>query len=157
MMSIQNPDQLIHHLKLEPLPGEGGYFRLMYRSQYSSAIYYLITHNNFSALHRLKYDEVFHFYLGDPVEMIQIKSNGELKKITIGSSILNGEELQIVAEAGAWQGTRLKDGGKWALLGTTMAPRYEDSEFELGDRNELMKLFPHHGDLIKNYTRSVAQ
>ena len=145
--------EIISKLNLEPLEEEGGYFRLMYRSQFSSAIYYLVTPNDFSALHRLKGDEIFHFYAGDPVEMVQISEKGDIKTIIIGSNFMNGEEPQVIAPAGVWQGTRLIDGGLWALLGTTMAPRFEESDFELADRNDLINAYPKLSNVIKKYTR----
>ena len=152
-MNSATKEQIIKKLGLEPLADEGGYFRLMYRSPHASAIYYLVSPNDFSALHRLKGDEIFHFYAGDPVEMVQISDAGVLKKISIGSDIMNGQEPQVIAPAGVWQGTRLQDGGKWALLGTTMAPRYDVSEFELGDRGKLLREFPKLTDTIMKYTR----
>ena len=152
-MNKLNKDQIIKTLNLKPLPEEGGFFRLVHRTHYSSAIYYLVTPDDFSSLHRLKSDEIFHFYLGDPAEMIQINNKGELFTATIGNDLLNNEEPQVLVPANVWQGTRLKTGGTWALLGTTMAPRYEDKDFELGDRNELINLFPQHTEIIKLYTR----
>lgn len=151
-MSIQI-EQIIKKLNLEPLEGEGGYFRNTYRTDHRSAIYYLVTPNDFSALHRLKHDEIFHFYSGDPVEMVQINGSGELKKVMLGSDFLNNMEPQSIVPAGVWQGTRLAPGGQWALLGTTMAPRFEYSEFELGDRNALIQQFPQHANEIQLYTR----
>ena len=152
-MSAPTKEQIIQKLELKPLPNEGGYFRLMYRSSFSSAIYYLVAPNDFSLLHRLNSDEHFHFYAGDPVEMVQISEEGILKTITIGSNIMNGQEPQVLAPAGIWQGARLQEGGQWALLGTTMAPRYEDSEFELADRNILLHQFPKLSEIIRKYTR----
>lgn len=149
-------EQIIKKLDLAPLEGEGGYFRNTYRTAHGSAIYYLVTPNDFSALHRLKHDEIFHFYSGDPVEMIQINPQGDLKKITLGSDFLNGMEPQSIVTAGIWQGARLKPGGQWALLGTTMTPRFEYSEFELGSQAELQKQFPQHGEIINRYTRTTG-
>jgi predicted cupin superfamily sugar epimerase len=145
--------EIIAKLNLEPLAGEGGYFRLSYRSEQSSAIYYLVTPKDFSALHRLKGTEIFHFYAGDAVEMVQICESGDLKKLTIGSDIMNGMEPQVVVPAKVWQGARLAEGGKWALLGTTMAPRFEYGDFELGNREKLIELFPKFTDEIKAFTR----
>ena len=116
----------------------------------------MVTPDHSSALHRLKYDEIFHFYLGDSVEMIQISLDGALKKITLGKDILNNEELQVLVPAGVWQGLRLIDGGSWALLGTTMAPRYEDADFELGDQKQLIQDFPNHSSLIKKFSRAPS-
>jgi predicted cupin superfamily sugar epimerase len=166
-MEIQN--QIIKKLGLEPLPGEGGLYKETYRSkltfdasahgvagsgprQVSTAIYYMITENDFSALHRVKSDEIFHFYKGDPVEMVQILADGKFKRIVIGSDILADQAVQVVVPAGIWQGTRLVKGGKWALLGTTVAPGFDFSDFELADRKHLTKEFPVHAETITHYT-----
>jgi predicted cupin superfamily sugar epimerase len=162
-------DQIVKKLGLEPLPGEGGLYKETYRSkltvdasklgiagsgprQVSTAIYYMVTENNFSALHRVKSDEIFHFYLGDPVEMVQIMDDGKLQRIIMGPDILAGQSVQVVVPAGIWQGTRLMKGGKWALFGTTVAPGFDFSDFELADRKHLTKEFPTHVETITRYT-----
>jgi predicted cupin superfamily sugar epimerase len=152
-MSEFTTQEIISKLNLEPLAGEGGYFRLNYQSEQASAIYYLVTPKDFSALHRLKGDEIFHFYAGDPVEMVQLSADGALKKTIIGSDFMNGMEPQVVVPAQVWQGIRLVEGGKWALLGTTMAPRFEYEDFELGNREKLSELFPKFAEVIKAFTR----
>lgn len=161
-------DQIIEKLNLKPLPHEGGYYRETYRAnkdavcsefdgkekRYSTSIYYLVTENNFSALHRVKQDEIFHFYSGSPVEMLQIFDDGSHKIITIGNNILNGEEPQVLAPKMVWQGTILKDKNpkSWALMGTTVAPAFEFVDFELWSREKLTAAFPHLKDLIAQYT-----
>jgi len=144
--------EVISLLKLEPLPGEGGFFKETYRSANSTAIYYLITPETFSKLHRVKDDEVFHFYAGDPVEMIQLKNSGEFKLLSLGSRLARGEQPQVLVKAGTWQGSRLEKGGKWALLGTTVAPPFEFSGFELGNRDKLIAQFPEHAEMIEAFT-----
>jgi hypothetical protein len=119
----------------------------------STAIFYLVGPDDFSALHKLRFDEVFHFYLGDPVEMIQLSETGDLKKITLGSNILEGQSLQVLAPANTWQGTRLKKGGKWALLGTTNAPGFDFQDFELGSRKQLSNQFPQYAEVIQAYSK----
>ncbi len=161
-------DEIINKLGLEPLPEEGGYFRQTYKSSLKipgtskqreaarslgTAIFYLITPKQFSALHRVSSDEIFHFYLGDPVEMLQINASGESKRIILGSKILDGQEVQVVVPSGMWQGTRLVRGGKYALLGTTVIPGFEFSDFELGKRASLTARFPHLKEDIRRYTR----
>lgn len=169
MMTAQ---EVIQMLDLKPLPEEGGYYRETYRSSdsgvatrasikdnlipkriASTAIYYLVTPESFSALHRVKSDEIFHFYAGDAVEMLQINEAGEGQYITIGSNIVNGEVPQVLVEKGIWQGTRLKDGGRWALMGTTVAPGFEFDDYENGDREKLLQLFPQLREDIVRYTR----
>lgn len=161
-------ESIIKKLNLKPLPDEGGYFRETYRSKVSApvrfkngkeavsrnfgtAIYYLVTPDSFSALHKVKSDEMFHFYAGDPVEIIQIFEGGKTRKIIMGSDFINNQEPQVLVSAGVWQGTRLQEGGKWALLGTTVAPGFEFIDFELGNRNKLLKQFPNLKNEILKY------
>lgn len=168
-------DDVIKIMDLKPLPDEGGYFRETYRSNkikapattfginsneprvISTAIYYLVRPESFSALHRIKSDEVFHFYAGDPVEMIQIDENGQLTRFLIGNDIFNGETPQVVVRRGTWQALKLKDGGAWALMGTTVSPGFEFADFELGDREKMLKLFPQHRDEIIRHSRELNQ
>ena len=162
-------DQIIKKLGLIPLPEEGGFYFESFRSKIevevdfmgngvkekkraSTCIYYLVTPEDFSALHKVKSDEVFHFYLGDPVEMFQVDDKGT-RKILIGSDILNGETPQVIVPAGMWQGTRLKEGGKFALMGTTVSPGFEYVDFELASREEMLKMFPSQREDIIRYTR----
>ncbi len=161
---------LIKKLKLEPLPGEGGYFRRTYQSSLKTtvaskggesvaknlgtAILYLVTPKEFSALHRISSDEIFHFYLGDPVEMLQISEKGQARKTILGSGISRGQEVQAAVPAGTWQGTRLAPGGKYALLGTTVVPGFDFADFELGKRQELVARFPRLEKEITRYTRN---
>jgi predicted cupin superfamily sugar epimerase len=156
-------------LKLQPLPVEGGYFAETYRSQLtlsqrslpsgysgeralSTAIYYMVTPDTFSAMHRLKGDEVYHFYLGDPAEMLILKPDGTSKTLLMGQDIVSGMRLQHVVPGGAWQGSRLVPGGKFALLGTTMAPGFDPADFELGSRGELTARYPAYAELIAALT-----
>ena len=159
-------EDVIRMLGLVPLPGEGGYFRETYRSTFplpgeptrslSTAIYYLLTRDTFSALHRLPGDEVFHFYLGDPVEMLQLRRDGTAERFTIGTGIAGGMRPQVVVPAGAWQGARLIPGGAFALMGTTMAPGFDSRDFELGNRDDLLARYPDNTDLILALTREGA-
>src|SRR5271167_1177709 len=116
-------DDLIRHLGLQPHPKEGGFFRETYRAvescanlppryhgprSASTAIYYLLTPNTYSALHRLQTDEIFHFYLGDPIRMLQLEPNGQGRTIVLGSDVLGGQHLQVVVPHGVWQGSCLE-------------------------------------------------
>ncbi len=157
-------------LRLEPLPGEGGFFRETYRSRWQvsaeylpdgfrgsrsigTAIYYLITPESFSALHRLPGTEVFHFYCGDPVLMLQLLPDGSSKTITLGSDLLDQQQPQVVVRGHVWQGSRLAPGGRWALMGTTMSPGFDYSDYESGDRAQLATQYPGAADRIKEYVR----
>jgi uncharacterized protein len=164
--------QIIKKLNLKPLPNEGGYYRQTYKSKtkfpaklfgiaadsttrrhLSTAIYFLITPESFSALHRLKSDEVFHFYAGDPVNMIQITNSGALSQFVLGPDIFNNQSPQLVVPKGTWQALKLKPGGQWSLLGTTVAPGFTFTDFELADRTHLLRQFPNLAHHIRAYTR----
>ena len=140
-------DEIIATFGLQPLEGEGGFFRRSWTLHSESgppratAIFYLMTPESFSALHRLYTDEVFHFYLGDPCEQIVINKEGEATTTILGSDILSGQQVQSVVPANLWQGTKLLEGGEWALLGTTMTPGFHEDGFELATADDL-KLLP---------------
>jgi uncharacterized protein len=161
-------DQLISRLKLQPLDLEGGWFFQTYQDPglstphgfpsprpWSTAIYYLMTPKaaGFSALHRLRGVEILFFLLGDPVESLVIHPNGKSEQPILGTDILNGQVLQLIIPSGCWQGHRVKPGGEYALIGTTMAPGYDQQDFELGDRDELCQLYPDLKDEINLLTR----
>lgn len=150
---------LIQQLGLEKLPHEGGYFRETYRSKaagehpWGTGIYYLVTPSEFSALHRLPSEEVFHFYGGDSVEMFQIAPSGEGSCHRIGMDLEAGERPQLVVPGGTWQGTRLVEGGEWALMGCTVVPGFRFDQYEGGEREALLSQFPQHRDRILRLTR----
>ncbi|MCX7886829.1 MAG: cupin domain-containing protein [Verrucomicrobiae bacterium] len=146
-------EQIIHTLKLTPLPHEGGFYAETYRSAFSTAIYYLLTPESFSALHRIRHDELFHFYLGDPVEMLQLWPDGAARTVILGSDLASGQRPQVLVPADVWQGARLLPGGAFALLGTTVAPPFDWSHFELAERQHLLNAYPDHRDAICRLTR----
>jgi predicted cupin superfamily sugar epimerase len=139
--------EVIEFFQLESLQGEGGFFRQTYKAAQEvlvgtgseppyrraagTAILYLITPESYSNWHRLKHDEVFHFYLGGSVEMTQKSSEGSSKKIQLGHDFLHGEQLQVLVPRGTWQSTRLLEDHGWALLGCTVNPGFEYEDFEL--------------------------
>lgn len=154
-----NAKDVISLLDLEPLPHEGGYFRQTWvkhaRNNSSeplgTAIYYLITPESWSALHRLAHDEVFHFYLGDPCQMIVATPGDTLRHVRLGAKIDRGEVVQYTVPAGAWQGTRLAPGGEWALLGTTMAPGFTPHTFELATLAALASMPPDEQAVLRAF------
>jgi predicted cupin superfamily sugar epimerase len=107
-----------------------------------TAIYYLLTPDTFSALHRLSTDEIFHFYLGDPVEMLHLLPDGSGRVVLLGNDLYVGDRPQIVVPGGTWQGSRLVSGGRFALMGTTMAPGFDFEDYEHGDGNALTERYP---------------
>lgn len=162
-------EQVMTLLDLKPLPMEGGYFRETYRAAetlasevlppryarakaFGTAIYYFLTPDTFSSMHRLPTDEIFHFYLGDPVTMLQLGPDGG-RLLTLGPDIAAGQQVQTVVPRGMWQGSRLQDGGAWALLGTTMAPGFDFQDFEAGGRAELGAEYPAFAGIIAQLTR----
>jgi len=158
-------EQIIEHFGMKPLSQEGGFYAETYRSaavigranlpagytgdrSLASAILYLLKRGQVSRLHRLKSDEVFHFYLGQPVTMLQLHPDGSDQVVTLGPEILAGQHLQAVVPAGTWQGCLLQGQGEFALLGTTMAPAFEFADFELAEAQTLMAAYPSQKDLI---------
>jgi predicted cupin superfamily sugar epimerase len=101
----------------------------------------------------LRSDEVFHFYAGDPVEMLQLPEGGPGQMIVIGKDLAAGERPQVVVPRGVWQGSRLRPGGSWALLGCTVSPGFEYEDYEAGDRAELCGLWPPWMQQIAALTR----
>lgn len=155
---------VIAQLGLEPLPHEGGYFRRTWTGPVDAArgratgtsIYFLATGADFSALHRLKTDEVWHFHAGDPMEQVQLDpATGGARVVRLGANLLAGEVPQAVVPGGVWQGGRARPGAQhgWSLVGCTMAPGWIDGEFELGERAALRRDFPHAADWIDALTR----
>ena len=167
--------EVIALLGLEPLPEEGGLFRRTYCAAeslpavalpgryrgpkpFGSAIYYLLTADpdSFSALHRLPTDEIYHFYLGAPVEMLLLYPEGRSERTVLGPDLRNGQRVQRVVPAGTWQGARLVADGDFALLGATMAPAFTPEDYVGGDRELLSAQYPAEAALIRLLTRLRA-
>ncbi len=159
--------ELIALLQLQPHPREGGFFRETYRADQSlahapgnhagpraasTAIYYLLTPQTFSAVHRLVSDEIFHFYLGDPVRMLQLEPDGQGRTLVLGSDLLHGQQAQVVVRRGVWQGSCLEPGGSFALLGCTVAPGFDYADYETGQRDALVKQYPAFAEWICRLT-----
>lgn len=166
-----NAQQIIDRLGMQPHPEEGGYFVETYRCEelfprkalpdryhgrrsFGTAIFYLLTPETFSQLHKLDSDEIFHFYLGDPVTMLQLRPDGSSEVLMLGQDILNGEQLQVVVPRGTWQGSFLSEGGEYALLGCTVAPGFDYADYETGSRGDLLKEYPEQEELIVRLTSS---
>jgi len=157
-------------LRLAPHPIEGGFFVETYRAEVKipqvalpkgfsgeryagTAIFYMLTPETFSAFHKLPGDEMFHFYLGDPVETFLIREDAASHRVVLGQDISSGMLLQHVVPGGVWQGSRLLPGGSFALLGTTMSPGFDYADYESGVRQALLSRFPAHRDVIVALTR----
>jgi hypothetical protein len=165
-------EDLIRLYGFEPLPVEGGVFKQMYVSNeriaheglpdrythdkpLGTAILYLYTPDpdSFSAMHKLPTDEIYHFYLGDPVELLQLYPDGHSERVLLGQDILNGQHVQYVARREVWMGSHLLPGGRFALIGTTMAPGFTPDDYIGATREELIAQYPHEAELIKRLTR----
>jgi len=158
---------LISSLGLAPLPKEGGFFAPTWTSPISgpdgracgSAILFLITNDEFSALHRLGTDEIWHFHAGDPAELTQIEPvTGHRRTCILGPDVGGNHAPQAVVMAGNWQGARLRPDARksdrgWTLFGCTLSPAWSEQEFELGQREALLREFPAHSELIRALTR----
>ena len=160
-------------LNLKPHPQEGGWYVRTWESaemlpatsfadaryptprRTSTAIYYLLEPDTFSEMHLLQSDEIFHFYLGDPVEMLQLHPGGASKRVIIGNDLLAGQSPQLIVERGIWQGSRLVPGGAWALLGCTVAPGFEFEDYSEGHRHQLIAHWPEESELIHALTRNI--
>ena len=179
MMTV---DELKQLLKLEPHPREGGWFCETYKSgavlsasvyanspepvrydgprRLSSAIYYLLEPDTFSEMHRLRSDEIFHFYCGAAVEMLQLWPSGRVERVVLGNDFLAGQRPQVVVPKGVWQGSRLlaadAQPGSWCLLGCTVSPGFEYADYETGTRAELVERYPETRELIYALTRGGA-
>lgn len=158
-------------LGLVPHPREGGFYIRTYESgelllpaafsdaryprprHTATAIYYLLEPGTFSEMHRLKSDELFHFYLGDPVEMLQLHPDHTGSIVRIGNRLDQGERPQVVVPRGIWQGSRLVPGGAFALLGCTVSPGFEFDDYETATREDLCAGWPAFSQLIHSLTR----
>lgn len=158
-------EQIKKLLKLDPHPIEGGHFRQTWvssgkldltrgtRSQ-GTAIYYLLEQGQFSEMHMLESDELFHFYQGDPVEMLQLYSDGRSEVVVLGQDLEAGQQVQVLVPAGVWQGTRLIGDGKHALLGCTVVPGFDYSDYHNAAFEELAAKWPEQSERIRALTRS---
>jgi predicted cupin superfamily sugar epimerase len=172
-MNNQHPNQieaLISHYNLLPHP-EGGFFRQTYAAtelifkealperfegdrSFSTAIYFLLPYGSFSAFHRIKSDEVWHFYEGCPLNIHVIHPNGDYECMKLGSNLNNGESYQLVVPANAWFASEpVGDPGSFALVGCTVAPGFDFSDFELAEAAVLINQFPLHQQLISRLCR----
>ena len=152
--------RLVKKLGLEEHP-EGGYFRQTYRSDttvnvegydgprnISTAIYYMLDGDQFSAFHRIRSDEIWHHYAGGSVTLYAIESDGKLSKIKIGKSA-----PQAVIKAGTWFAAALDSRRSYCLLGCTVSPGFHYRDWELGKRDELVMICPEHRKIIERYTK----
>ena len=159
-------DELVRLYQLQPHP-EGGFFKETFRDNgviqqkalpphfkgnrnFSTAIYFLLPEGTKSRLHRIASDEVWHFYLGDPMTVAQISPQGEVEKIILGQDVKAGQKIQHVVPAGYWFGAYPNPGSRFSFVGCTVAPGFDFADFEMGKRDELLKIFPKAKTVIEN-------
>jgi predicted cupin superfamily sugar epimerase len=154
------PEELITHYGLEPIPREGGLFRQTWAGPErpdgrpeGTAIVALLTADDFSALHRLPTDEIWHFYLGDPLELLLLAPDGTSRTTVLGPDVLGGQQIQFTVPAGTWMGGRVLAGGAWALFGCTMAPGFTFEGYEHGDAAALTARYPDRAAQITGLCR----
>jgi predicted cupin superfamily sugar epimerase len=166
---MDKADFYIEQLKLIPHP-EGGYFREIYRSDealkedalphrykgnrvFSTSIYFLLKGEQRSLLHKLKSDEIWHFYAGSSVKLYTIDSKGKVLQRLLGRNIDAWESMQLVIKRGYWFCAEVLNVNSFSLFGCTVVPGFDFSDFELGDREELLQLYPQHEELVKKFTK----
>lgn len=166
---LKEAQALAEKLKLQPHP-EGGFYRETYRSNQvigqqnlgpdfsgdrncCTGIYFLLTSETFSAFHRIKQDEMWHFYQGSPLLLHTLSPSGEYRCIEIGADVMNGQNPQYVVEAGTWFGATVKNPDDYSLVGCTVSPGFDFRDFELAARDKLTSLFPEHSKTIAALTR----
>lgn len=160
-----------HILALQMLPHpEGGFYKETYRSDHlmdvtksvdsavvqrnvCTGIYFLLEQGNFSAFHKIQSDEMWHFYAGHALEVLELKDTGELLFTRLGQDVVRGEVFQHVVPADTWFASRVAVGGAFSLVGYTVAPGFDFADFCLADRKELSTQFPQHSQLITELTR----
>lgn len=164
-------DEIKKLLNLAPHPCEGGSFIQTWRSEEviphaalpvhyptdrhaGTCIYYLLELDTFSEMHRLASDEIFHFYYGDPVEMLQLLPDGSALTVILGNDLARGQHPQLIVPKHIWQGSRLVPGGHVALLGCTVSPGFDYADYETGRRDSLLRDYPQFPDLVRTLTRS---
>jgi predicted cupin superfamily sugar epimerase len=158
-------EQIKTLLNLQPHPIEGGWYRRTYTAagsvdlghgtrSVSTAIYYLLEPGTFSEMHVLDSDEMFHFYLGDPVEMLQLYPDGSSAVFILGPNLAAGQQVQLVVPAGVWQGTQLIGDGSAALMGCTVTPGFDFADYRNASYAELVAKWPKEAERIRVLTRS---
>ena len=165
----KNADYWIESLSLEKHP-EGGYFKEIYRSEeripaeslperfsksrsFATSIYFLLEGSDFSAFHRLKSDEVWHFFTGAALTLHIIGHDGKYTQEVLGSDLEDGEIFQVVVKARCWFAAKVNDRSSFSLTSCTVSPGFEFQDFELGKRDELLGIYPENKKIIEELTR----
>jgi uncharacterized protein len=166
---MKTAEYWIEKLELLPHP-EGGFFKEVYRSSesvnkehlperfsgernFSTSIYFLLKSDNFSSFHRIRSDEVWHFYEGSPVMIYMINEKGELNEVLIGRDPDKGEKLQYTVPAGDWFAAEVIEEDSYSLVGCTVSPGFHFEDFELAEKDQLVQKYPQHKKIITLLTR----
>ena len=161
--------QLVSQYQLQVHP-EGGWYKETYKSweviaqnalpqrfsgerAFSTAIYFLLDQGNFSAFHRIKSDECWHFYYGDPLEVFVLLQDGTLQIIELGNDIAAGQVFQFIVPANCWFASRPAPSSAYSFVGCTVAPGFDFADFELADAGQLAGEFPAHSAIIHELCR----
>lgn len=168
-MTEISAERIVDLLGMQPHP-EGGWFVETWRADehvvphalparyegpraHGTSIYYLLTRDTFSAMHRLQSDEVWHHYRGASLELLLLHPGGRGETVRLGGDLEAGERPQLVVPRGTWQGARVAASGSWTLVGCTVSPGFAFDDFELGRRARLVDAYPSHTDTIRELTR----
>ena len=168
-MTVPTVDEMVRRLDLVRHP-EGGWFRETYRSgefvagsalperfggarSFSTSIYFLLEQGDISALHRIKSDEIWHFYTGTPLTVHTLTAQGNHVELKLGTDFTAGESFQTVVAAGCWFGAEVTGPGEYSLVGCTVSPGFDFADFQLGIRDDLHQEYPQHGEIIDRLTR----
>lgn len=162
-----NAASLIQHFNMLPHP-EGGCYIQTYKSEgsipatalpqnwgahaFSTGILFLLKQGDYSHLHRIRQDEMWHFYLGGPLRLALLTPDGTYSEIILGQDILAGQHVQYVVPSGVWFGATPCPGSAFSFVGCTVAPGFEFADFELAERASLLQAFPHHVKAITEFT-----
>lgn len=171
-MNKLTAEEIIQHLGLQPLPLEGGYFKVTYtadetiqadalperytiKRNMAGAIYFLETAEQFSAMHKLPGDELYYYHLGDPMEMLFLRPDGSGEIRILGPDMAAGQQLQLVAPRDCWHGSRPLPGQEhgFSLGSTSMAPGYDETDPVFANRDELIMKYSTFSTLIEALTR----
>ncbi len=161
---MEEVKKIIEHFDLLPHP-EGGFYKETYRSleeaavdreepqkvvqrSFATGIYFLLPKGKISTWHRIQSDEMWHFYLGDPMALYQIDPKGQCETIILGSDFVKGQKLQHVVPKGSWFGGHPLEESRYSFVGCTVSPGFDFDDFEMAEHGKLVKLYPEHKEII---------
>ena len=157
---------IITHFKMQPHP-EGGFYKETYRStglihaealpeswgehNWSTGILFLLKSGDYSHFHRIRQDEMWHFYLGGPMRLAMLYPDGNYKEVILGQDILAGQAVQFIVPAGVWFGATPCTDTAFSFVGCTVSPGFSFTDFELAEKQNLLALYPHQSPAIHEF------